>query len=101
MTQDIALGDKVKDSITRFIGVATAKTEYMSGCVHYEVTPVALKDGCPQKAIWIDAVWLSVVEKAKKSASLLNASRRKGGPGDHHKFKRPEPTMGCDEEGDY
>ena len=35
---EIKLGQKVRDKITGFEGIATAKTEFLNGCVQYEVT---------------------------------------------------------------
>ena len=50
----ITLGDRVKDIITGFEGVAIAKVEYLNGCIQYQVRPTGLKDGQPRDAHWID-----------------------------------------------
>jgi hypothetical protein len=34
----IKLGDKVRDKITGYIGIATARTLFLNGCVQYSVT---------------------------------------------------------------
>jgi hypothetical protein len=39
------LGDKVKDSITGFAGIATGRFAFLSGCLRIEVTPENLQDG--------------------------------------------------------
>ena len=50
----IELGTRVTDSITGFSGVATARTEYLYGCVSIEVQPEALHEGKPIVAVWFD-----------------------------------------------
>lgn len=37
MKREIELGDKVKDLITGFEGIAVAKTEFINGCVQFSV----------------------------------------------------------------
>ena len=41
----VMLGDKVKDNITGFEGVATGRFAFLSGCLRIEVTPDKLQDG--------------------------------------------------------
>lgn len=50
----IELGQKVQDSLTGFEGVATARTEYLYGCVRVLVEPGLLKDGKPIEGEWFD-----------------------------------------------
>jgi len=51
----IKLGDKVKDTITDFGGMAVARCVYLNGCVRIEMRPKGLdKDGNIVEAIWID-----------------------------------------------
>jgi len=35
--REIRLGDKVKDKVTGFIGTAVAKTEFLNGCIQFNV----------------------------------------------------------------
>jgi len=68
----VKLGDKVKDSITKFDGIAVAICRYLNGCVSVEVRPTGLdKDGKMKEAKWIDEQQLNVKSKAEA-----------GGPGD-------------------
>ena len=46
---EVELGSKVKDEITGFVGIATARCVYINGCVQFELTPLVLKDGLPQE----------------------------------------------------
>lgn len=50
----VRLGERVRDLITGFAGVATARVEYLNGCVRIEVTPKALHEGKPMDAQWFD-----------------------------------------------
>ena len=65
MSDSIKLGDKVQDKITGFIGIATARIEYLHGCVQIEVMPPVDKDNKKPDAIWMDEPRLeSIKEKA-------------------------------------
>ncbi len=65
MSDSIKLGDKVQDKITGFIGIATARIEYLHGCVQIEVMPPVDKDNKNPDAIWMDEPRLeSIKEKA-------------------------------------
>ena len=44
MKTEIKLGDKVKCKITGFVGIATARTEFLNGCIQYMVTGKVGKD---------------------------------------------------------
>ncbi len=60
------LGDKVRDSISGFEGIAIAKSEYLHGCVSWQVEPTKLKDdGSTLKAEWFDEQRLTNISKAK------------------------------------
>jgi len=61
----IKLGQKVKDNITGFKGIAIARCEYLNGCISIEVQPIELKDGRPIKAEWIDEQRLTTKSSAK------------------------------------
>ena len=66
----VTLGSIVVDSLTGFAGTATARTEFLYGCVRILVEPKELKDGKPVEGQWIDEQRLTAVSKAKR-----------GGPG--------------------
>lgn len=51
----IKMGDKVKDVISGFEGVATGRAEYLHGCVKILVEPEGLQEsGKPIGAEWFD-----------------------------------------------
>lgn len=58
----INLGDKVKDRITGFVGIATSRHEFINGCVQYSVTPQVDKDGKYVNPEGFDEARLEVVE---------------------------------------
>jgi len=78
----IQLGQKVKDKITGFTGIATAKTEYLNGCLQVLVQPkMVVKKGGKQEypeGKWIDIEQVDVVDGGKKVKTNL----------------RPEPSGG-------
>lgn len=73
---DIALGDRVKCSITGFQGVVTAKIEYLNGCLRFEIQPEELdKEGKYKSGMILDAEQLKLVK-----AGVHTAEAPGGGP---------------------
>lgn len=66
----IHLGDKVKDRITGFTGIATARCKYLNGCVQFCVEPKVDKDGDMRKHRYIDREQLIVVPDRKTSKKV-------------------------------
>ena len=60
----IKLGDKVKDSITGFSGVATGRCEYLNGCISWQVCANKLENG-KEVIEWFDEQRLTSQSKAK------------------------------------
>lgn len=63
MENKIKLGVEVKDKITGYKGIATAKTVYLYGCTSYGVTPKIGKDGKREAPEWFDEGRLEVIGK--------------------------------------
>jgi hypothetical protein len=59
------LGDKVRDRVTGYAGVVTARIEYISGCVHVSLQAPADKDNKVPDALYVDENRCDLVEKAK------------------------------------
>ena len=58
----LEIGAIVRDKITGFVGMATAKTSYITGCDRYYLTPTVDKDGkCPDGK-YFDEGTLEVIE---------------------------------------
>ena len=72
----INLGEKVKDMITDYEGIAIAKVVHLNGCVRYEVKAKGLKDGKTIESEWIDEKQLIVIKEAKEEIKDST-----GGPG--------------------
>lgn len=85
MTFEYELGSKVKDSITGLPGVVTARIEYISGCLQYEITPTKLKDGAPLPVHWIDEARVVVLKPPKAASKKDTHATRSGGSQSHSK----------------
>lgn len=60
----IELGDRVRDPITGFSGIANCITTWLNGCIRVAVLPEKLdKDGKPQEDRYFDQCSLIVVKK--------------------------------------
>ena len=58
----IELGDKVRDKVTGFVGVATARNASFDGTAQYSVEGPVLPDGTLEKSYWFDQGRLELVE---------------------------------------
>lgn len=58
----IKLGNKYYDQITGFVGIATGKVKYISGCNQVLLAPGVDKDGKIQESMWFDEQRLVKVE---------------------------------------
>ncbi len=50
----IKLGQRVRDKITGFTGVAVSRCEYLNGCIQYSVQPPVDEKNLIPKDQWID-----------------------------------------------
>lgn len=62
----IELGDKVKDKITPFSGIVIGVTSWLNGCRTIGIKALALANGKPQDAYWLDENQLEIVKKKAK-----------------------------------
>ena len=77
----VKLGDKVKDEVTGFEGVATAATEFLQGCRRISITSQDLHDGKPIDSHWFDEPQITIVKKAVVKAEVVDEGEQKtGGP---------------------
>lgn len=58
----ISLGQEVEDVVTGLKGIATARVEYINGCVQYAISPKAANGVVPD-ALYIDHQRLIVTGK--------------------------------------
>ena len=71
----IKLGDKVRDKVTGFEGIATSRVEYINKCVQFCVKPKMGKDNKMPDGEYIDIDQLEVVGEG-----VLIESEPTGGP---------------------
>ena len=65
--KQIKLGQKVKCMVTGFVGIATARCEYLNGCVQYCVIPrTNAKENKMPEGLYIDVGRLKVVGEGVK-----------------------------------
>lgn len=66
-TRRIKLGDNVKCKITGFKGIVVARTEFINGCVQYNVSPKWDKQKNPvEQEVSVDETSLEVIKKKVK-----------------------------------
>lgn len=64
ITTDIQLGDRVKDSISGFSGIAQGHALYRFGCAQFLITPEKLKeDGSELGSSWFDEQRVMLIDK--------------------------------------
>ncbi|SHE66548.1 hypothetical protein SAMN02745157_0666 [Kaistia soli DSM 19436] len=88
----IKLGNKVRDLVTGFTGIATARTEYLYGCVHISVTPTVDKDGKQAETAWFDEQRVEVVEDTP-APMAKSYSATSGGPADPPRNPNTPPRL--------
>lgn len=64
--KEIKLGDKVRCKLTGFTGTAVAKTEFINGCIQWNVLPKGKDKGKMPEDMSIDEQSLEVIPKKKK-----------------------------------
>ncbi len=57
----VTLGDRVRDKITGFEGIAVVRAEYLYGCERIAIQSSTLKDGSPIDVQYFDEDGLEVV----------------------------------------
>ncbi|MBK8916400.1 MAG: hypothetical protein IPM64_17685 [Phycisphaerales bacterium] len=75
MDYNIPLGSKVRDIVTGFEGVATARVQYLNGCVQFCILPASIDGKMPEGA-YVDYQRLEVINRTQAQASVSDA----GGP---------------------
>lgn len=83
----IKFGDRVRDKVSGFQGIATAKHEYMNGCIRFTVDSEEMKDGKPVDGQWYDEQQLEVVNEKALEVKPAQVGGPRGAP---PSLKRPE-----------
>ena len=62
MKTEIKLGQKVKDNVTEFTGIAVAKCLYLNGCVQFQIVPKFNPvSGILYRNLWVDESQLKII----------------------------------------
>jgi len=81
----------VKDCISNFQGVVLCKQEYETGCLHYGVVPMKLKDGGLAPWEWVDETRLIPVLDDEGNKTFVKRfeekEKRVGGPGQNPEMR--------------
>lgn len=56
------LGQRLRDTASGFTGIATARCEYLNGCIQYGIKPPVGEDGKMLEVFYIDEGQLEVVD---------------------------------------
>jgi hypothetical protein len=72
-------GTKVKDKITGFTGIITARTDYLHGCARYFVEPEVDENGNHREGHSFDEGSLKLVEEKRVEPTEVQTEKR-GGP---------------------
>jgi len=80
----IKLGEKGKDIVSGFVGIATARTEWLNKCIRIQLTSQKLKDGKPIDD-WFDEDQIIRINKG------VNAPKKEyTGEARHHNPQRKD-----------
>jgi hypothetical protein len=85
MDKPVELGKTYHDTITGFTGVATARYEYLHGCVRWQLTRAHPETGMPLEAIF-DEPQLAEVEADQHATTGAT-----GGPHDESPQRQAAP----------
>ena len=75
----IILGSRVKDSLTGFTGIATARAEFLYGCTRICIEPEEMKDGVPIESKYFDEQRVEVIQEMAPQVSKASTAVS-GGP---------------------
>lgn len=76
----VQLGDKVKDPISNFIGIAVSRHSYLQGCDRISVQPAISKEGKYLESQTFDEPQLLILQKQKVKKQEIITAKKPGGP---------------------
>jgi len=74
------LGDKVKDKISGFTGIMTAKVEYLNGCNQIGIAPKVDKEGKMRSVEYFDDIQVVLVGKGVNLESKPTGGPQRDAP---------------------
>jgi len=81
----IHLGDKVRDKVTGFTGIAVAKTEFINGCIQFNVAPKCEKSNKQIEELSFDENFLEVIKKNEITRRITPHTKVQTNGGPTHK----------------
>lgn len=85
----IELGNRVRDRITGFTGIATARYEYLNGCIRWCIQPEGLdKDGKPVEDKVFDEPQLELAPNQKATFAVASTHPTYAGGPDRKEPRR-------------
>ena len=84
----VGLGDIARDTVTGFRGVATVRSEYISGCARVGLQPPVGDDGKVPEAQYFDEPMLEVLQAAAVAAKPTDRGGPRPAPQQHAAPKR-------------
>jgi hypothetical protein len=83
--------DKVRDEVSGFEGLVTARYQFMNGCIRYAVSPTKLNDkGMPYEDKVFDEQQLTLKKAANPPRTT---TKHPGGPRDTSAARMPDPKF--------
>jgi hypothetical protein len=82
------LGKKARDKVTGFQGIITARTEHLTGCDRYQVTPPVKADGTKPEEYWFDEAELDIIGDGISPKDVRG--KENGGPKDRKLMTKKE-----------
>jgi len=76
--KDVEIGDRVRDKLTGFVGIAYGRWECMTGCVIFDVYPPMKEDGTVPDSKWVDEARCEVLEE--QAVTVTIKAREPAGP---------------------
>lgn len=76
------LGDKLRDTVTGFTGIATARVEYLNGCVQFHLRPKTGESGKFPDGQYIDEEQLELLSLAPAGRYCFTATSTGGDKAD-------------------
>lgn len=74
----IKLGDRIRDTISGFSGVAAAHTYFLNGCERWLIEPEHIREGKVLDSVWFDAQQVDLF--IPKAEPVPASAIRTGGP---------------------
>ncbi len=82
------LGDKLKEEITGFEGIAVSRCQYLNGCIRYGIQSNKLKADGEVNEIWFDEQSLKRTGPGINKKKVAKTEKHPGGP-------RRSPPSSC------